>query len=54
MNHLHFFKVGKIMSKYGHLMLPREVPDKVTPDIDFIDEALVQCYDVPVLKILYE
>ena len=42
------------MSKYGHLMLPREVPDKVTPDIDFIDEALVQCYDVPVLKILYE
>ena len=27
-------------------------PDKVTPDIDFIDEAVVQCYNVPVLKIL--
>ena len=23
-----------------------------TPDIDFIDEAVVQCYDVPVLKML--
>ena len=54
MNHLHFFKVGQVMSKYGHLILPREVPDKVTPDIGFIDEALVQYYDVPVLKILYE
>ena len=40
------------MSKYGHLMLAEAVPDKVTRDIDFIDEAVVQCYDVPVLKIL--
>ena len=31
-------------------MLP--VADKVTPDTDFIDEAVVQCFDVPVLKIL--
>ena len=38
------------MSKYGHLMLPVTFPDKVTPDIDFIDEAVVQCYDVPALK----
>ena len=39
------------MSKYGHLMLPGAFPGKVTPDIDFIDEAVVQCY-VPVVKIL--
>ena len=32
-------------------MLPRVFPDKVTPDIDLIDEAVVQCY-VPVVKIL--
>ena len=50
--HVHFFKVGEIMSKYGHLMLPGAFPDKVTPDIDFIDEAVIQCYDVPVVKIL--
>ena len=24
-------------------MLPGAFPDKVTPDIDFIDEAVVQC-----------
>ena len=29
----------------------QEVPDKVTPDIDFTDEAVVQC-DAPVVKIL--
>ena len=40
------------MSKYGHLMLPVTFPDNITPDIDFIDEAVVQCYDVPVLKIV--
>ena len=41
------------MSKYGHLMLPGGFPDKFTTDTDFIDEAvLIQCYDVPVVKIL--
>ena len=49
---LQFLKVGEmIMSKYGHLMLPGAFPDKITPYIDFKDEALVQCY-VPVVKIL--
>ena len=32
-------------------MLRGEFPDKVTPDIDFIHEAVVQC-DVPVVKII--
>ena len=32
-------------------MLLGAFPDKVTPDIDFIDEAVVQCYNVPVVKI---
>ena len=41
------------MSKYGHLMLPEAFSDKFTPDIDFIDEAVVQCYDVSVVKILF-
>ena len=41
------------MSKYGYLMLPGAFPDKFTPDIDFIDEAVVQSYDVPVVKILF-
>ena len=27
------------MEKYGHLMLPGAFQDKVTPDIDFADEA---------------
>ena len=53
LSHLQFFAVGKILlSKYGHLMLPSGTfPDKVTPGIDFTDEAVVQC-DVPVVKIL--
>ena len=51
LSHLHFFIVGKIMLKYGHLMLPGAFPDKVNPDMDFIDEAVVQCY-VPVVEIL--
>ena len=53
LSHLQLFKVGKIMlSKYRHLMLPSGIfPDKVTPGIDFTDEAVVQC-DVPVVKIL--
>ena len=40
-----------MVSKYWHLMLPRASPDKVTPDIDFTDEAVVQC-DITVVKIL--
>ena len=54
LSHLQFFKVGEIMvSKYGHLMLlSGAFPDKVTPDIDFTDETVVQC-DVPVAKTLF-
>ena len=51
-SHFHFFKVDEIMSKNGHLMLPEAFPDKITPDIDFIHEAVVQCCDIPVVKIL--
>ena len=44
--------MGKVMlSKYGHLMLKGAFPDKITPDIDFVDEAAVQCY-ISVVKIL--
>ena len=32
-------------------MLPEVFPDNITPDIDFADEAVVQC-DVPVVKVL--
>ena len=39
-------------SKYGHLMLPRVFPDRITADIDFADETVVQC-DVTVVKILF-
>ena len=39
-------------SKYRYLILPGAFPDKVTPDIDFTDEAVVQC-DNPVVKILF-
>ena len=47
LSHLQFFKVGKIMvPKYGYLMLPGACLDKVTPDINFTGEAVVQ-YDVP-------
>ena len=50
LSHLHFFKVGEIMlSKYEHLMLSGAFPVKVTPFIDTIGEAVVQC-DVPVVK----
>ena len=41
------------MSRYRHLMLRGAFPDKFTPDIDFIDESVVQCSDVPVVKILF-
>ena len=41
-----------MLSKYGHLMLPLGIfPDKVTPGIDFTDEAVGQ-REVPVVKIL--
>ena len=41
-----------MLSKHGHLMLPPGTfPDKVTPGIDFKDEAVVQC-DVSVVKML--
>ena len=42
-----------MVSKYGYLMLPGAFADKVTPDIDFTDEAVVQC-DVPVIKIFLQ
>ena len=42
---------GIMVSKYRHLMLPREFSYKVTADIDYRDEAVVQC-DVRVVKIL--
>ena len=40
-----------MVSKYEHFMLPGAFRDRVTPDIDFTDEAVVQC-DVPPVKIL--
>ena len=44
LRHLQFFKVGEIMvSKYERLMLPGAFPGKVTGDIDFAVEAVVQC-----------
>ena len=38
-----------IVSKYGQLMLPGVFPDKITSDIDFTDEAVVD-HGVPVVK----
>ena len=38
-------------AKYGHLKLPGIAPDKVILDIDFTDEAVVQC-DVLIVKTL--
>ena len=44
LNHLQFFKMDEIMvSKYENFMLLGAFPDKVTADIDFTDEAVVQC-----------
>ena len=40
------------MGKYRHLVLPRAVLDKETPDIGFTDEAVVQCV-VSVVKIFF-
>ena len=54
LRHLQFFQHGeKMVSKYGYLMLPGAFTDKVTSDIDFTDEAVVQC-DVPVTKIFLQ
>ena len=41
----------KAWAKYGHLKLPGAFYDNVTPDIDFTDDAVIQC-DVPVVQIL--
>ena len=41
-----------MVSKYGHVMLPKVFPDNVTCDIDFTDQAVVQCH-VPVAKIIF-
>ena len=41
-----------MVSKYGHFMLPEVFPDKVTRDIDFTDQAVVQCH-APVAKIIF-
>ena len=38
-----------MVSKYGHSMPPGACPDKVTPNIDFTDEAVVQC-DVKIVQ----
>ena len=44
--------MGKIIvSEYGRLMLAGVFPDKMTPDIEFTDKAVVQC-DVSVVKLL--
>ena len=40
-----------MVSKYGYLMLPGAFPDKVTPDIGFTDQVVVQ-YGLPIVKIL--
>ena len=38
-------------ANYDHLRLSSAFSDKTIPDIDFRDEAVVQC-DVPVVNIL--
>ena len=38
------------LAKYGHLTLPWVFSTKLIHDIDFADEAVVQC-DIPVVKI---
>ena len=50
LSYLQFFKIGKIIcAKCRHLTLPVIFSDKVIPDIDFTDEAVLQC-DMPVVK----
>ena len=45
------FKVNKETLEQGVKQLPGAFSDKVTPDIDFTDEAVVQ-FDAPVVRIL--
>ena len=53
LNHLYFLHVGEVMlSKYGHLMVQGAFPDKVSPDIDCIVEAVVQFYVLVVKTLL--
>ena len=40
----------RLVPTYGHMMLPGAFPDKVTPDIDFADQRVVQCGG-PVVKL---
>ena len=37
-------------TKHGHVILPGALPNKVTPDIDFKYDAMVEC-DIQVVKI---
>ena len=48
-----FLKKGPFLANIERCpkFLEYSFPEKVTPDIDFIDGAVVQCY-VPVVKIL--
>ena len=39
--------------KFLEYALTRDISSKVTPDVDFIDEVVNQCY-VPVVKIFLE
>ena len=46
--------MGKIMAaKYKHSMLPGAFPDKVTPEINFVDKVVFWC-DISVLKTLLQ
>ena len=38
-------------SKCEYLMLPGAFPDKVTPDIGFTEEAIVQ-WELPIVKVV--
>ena len=51
LSRLQSFKVDRIFaSRYRYLKLPGTFPHKFIPDIDFKDEAVVQC-NVSVIKI---
>ena len=53
LSHLQFFKMDKIVAdKISNLMLAGAFLGKVTTDIDFTDEAIVE-FNVPVVKILF-
>ena len=42
----------KYWPEFLEYTLPDTFPENVIPDIDFMDEAVVQCY-VPVVKLLF-